>query len=104
MYTLMDDLDDLVEHLELNPVFPRVGPIVDANFESIYSKLAAEARSGREGTRPPQSEQPGRCLRGPPKLRADVLFFQRTRSFRTKSESANTEYRNLLYWYSDTRS
>ena len=35
-------MDDLVEILDLRSVFERVGPIKDANFESIYSRLAED--------------------------------------------------------------
>ena len=37
-------MDDLVEILDLRSVFERVGPIKDANSESIYSKLAEDPR------------------------------------------------------------
>ena len=37
-------MDDLVETLDLRSVFERVGPIDNANFESVYSKLAAVSR------------------------------------------------------------
>ena len=37
-------MDDLVEILDLRSAFERVGPIKDANFESIYSKLAEDPR------------------------------------------------------------
>ena len=37
-------MDDLVEILDLRPVFDQVGPIENDNFESVYSKLAADPR------------------------------------------------------------
>ena len=37
-------MDDLVEILDVRSVFERVRPIKDANFESIYSKLAEDPR------------------------------------------------------------
>ena len=37
-------MGDLVEVLDLRSVFERVGPKKDANFESIYSKLAEDPR------------------------------------------------------------
>ena len=41
-------MDDLVELLDLTPVLEAVEPIENANFESIYSKLAADPRYERE--------------------------------------------------------
>ena len=41
-------MDDLVELLDLSPVLEPLGPIENANFESIYSKLAADPRYERE--------------------------------------------------------
>ena len=37
-------MDDLVDFLDLSPVLEAVGPIENANFESVYSKLAADPR------------------------------------------------------------
>ena len=41
-------MDDLVESLDLRPVLERVGPIESEDFESVYSKLAAEPSYERE--------------------------------------------------------
>ena len=41
-------MDDLVEDLDLSLVFERVGPVESANFESVYSILAADPRYERD--------------------------------------------------------